>query len=223
MVYPGVLQRPMWQQQRKHSLLAFLNLLSIVNVFMADDESVEDAEPCGLVNVEDSPSDSDSDVEWQPKRNRLRQATAAVQLRRSSRNRGKQADYVNERCDKEFSECKGYTHFFRRRKGGDVRPNAKPVQPPKKTTSSLTMLNYFSPPGKRPRPRPRAVVDLTGKQSTAGTSPQTRTRWGRPPKCSSKSANIEGLKKRVQRTATGGAMSVAPTPRRKWNGTVRFN
>lgn len=186
---------------------------------MADDVSNYESdsdEPVGIVDVDDS------DDECQPKQNRRRQATPPVQLRRSSRNRAKKPDYVNERCDKEFSGEKGYTHFGRTRKGGDARPNANPVQPPKKTTSSVTMLNYFSPPDKRPRPRPRVVVDLTCKQSTAGTSPKTRTRWGRPPKCSVKAAEITEMKKRVQRVATGGALAVAPTPRRKWNGTVRF-
>ena len=214
---PRGAEKPMWQQEKKYSLLAFLNLIGTLNVFMADDES-NSVELVGLVYVDDS--DSDSDEEWKPRRNRVRQAKA---LRRSSRNSGKKADYVNEHVDEEFSECKGYTHFGHTRKGGDVRPNVGPVQPPKKTRSAVTMLNYFSPPSKQPRPRPRKFVDLTRKQSTAGTSPKTRTRWGRPPKCEEKKEKIVSLKKRAQRTATTGALAVAPTARRKWNGTVRFN
>ena len=187
---------------------------------MAEDDSDSD-EPLGIIDVDDS------DEEWQPENEvnaaAQTEATAVVQRRRSARNNGKRPDYVHERCDEEFSGCKGYSHFGRTRKGGDNRPNSKAALAPKKTRSSVTMLNYFATPGKRPRPIPRVVVDLTSKESTAGTSPQTRTRWGRPPKCSSKTATIVSLKKRVQRTATAGTLSVAPTPRRKWNGTVRLN
>ena len=188
---------------------------------MAEDDSDSD-EPLGIVDVDDS------DEEWQPENEvnaaAQTEATAVVQRRRSARNNGKRPDYVHERCDEEFSGCKGYSHFGRTRKGGDTRPNSKAVLPPKKTRSAArTMLNYFATPGKRPRPIPRVVVDLTGKQSTAGTSPQTRTRWGRPPKSSLKSEAVSSMKQRMQRTATGGALSVAPTPRRKWNGTARFN
>ena len=188
---------------------------------MAEDGSESD-EPIGIVDVDfsDEEWDDANELDATPQT----ATTAVVQPRRSARVRGgNRPDYVNERCDQEFSDCKGYSHFGRTRKGGDNRPNSKAALAPKKTRSSVTMLNYFATPGKRPRPIPRVVVDLTSKESTAGTSPQTRTRWGRPPKCSSKTATIVSLKKRVQRTATAGTLSVAPTPRRKWNGTVRLN
>ena len=185
---------------------------------MAEDDSDSD-EPLGIIDVDDS------DEEWQPENEvnaaAQTEATAVVQWRRSARNNGKRPDYVHERCDEEFSGCKGYSHFGRTRKGGDNRPNSKAALAPKKTRSSVTMLNYFATPGKRPRPIPRVVVDLTGKQSTAGTSPQTRTRWGRPPKCSSKTATIVSLKKRVQRTAT--ADTHCPLlPHQGESGTERY-
>ena len=58
----------MWQQEKKYSLIAFLNLLGTLNVFMADDDS-NSVELVGLVYVDDS--DSDSDEEWKPRRNQL--------------------------------------------------------------------------------------------------------------------------------------------------------
>lgn len=138
------------------------------------------------------------------------------------RNRGKQVDYVNEKHDNEFAEAKGYTHFGRTRKGGDKRPNAPSVEPPKKTISAVTMLNFFATPGKRPRPRPNAVIDLCNtSKKMSDLSTRTRTLWGRPAKSSVKDTNISTMASRVKRTATDGGLAVAPTPRRKWKGAVR--
>ena len=146
----------------------------------------------------------------------------ATPVRRSGRNRDKEVDYdyVNEKADNHFCEYKGITHFGRTRRGGDIRPNADIVQPPKKTRSSVTMLNFFAAPGKRPRPKP--VIDLSSETKTKRDSPTTRTRWGRPPKSDHKSEKINSMKNRVKRVAAEGALAVAPTPRRKWNGTVIF-
>ena len=209
---------PMWQQ-RKPSLI--FELQAFAHGFaMADDADDSDSDWESMGDLVEASFSDDDFSEQSCSDDDAAIPAPATPVRRSARNRDKEVDYVNEKADKHFCEYKGITHFGRTRKGGDIRPNADIVQPPKATRSSVTMLNFFAAPGKMPRPKP--VIDLSSETKTKRDSPTTRTRWGRPPKSDRKSEQIHSMKKRVKRVAAEGALAVAPTPRRKWNGTVIF-
>lgn len=197
-------------KKRKPSLRDCLWTAHAFGTGMADDDDSDSDSMTPLVDV-----DVSDDEDYEPNA----MPAPATAVRRSARNRDKEVDYVHEKHDNHFSEYKGLSHFGRTRKGGDMRPNGGNEEPPKATRNSVTMLNFFATPGKRPRPRPKVVIDLS-KTKKKRASPTTRTRWGRPPKSNGKSVKILQMQNRVKRTAADGALSVAPTPRRKWNGTV---
>ena len=124
-------------------------------------------------------------------------------------------EYAQERVDTEFVGEKGYAHFGRTRKGGDSRPRGTQRKP--KATNSVTLLNFFSMGGQKPKPIPK-TRKRTLQQSPS--PPKTRTKWGRPARTDNLENKIAEFKRRVARTETAGGCSRPPTKRATWNGTV---
>lgn len=139
------------------------------------------------------------DEDWEPPSKHGSCNEADVPVRRSGRKR-KQVDYVNEKQDAEFAGVKGYTHFGRTRKGGDVRPRRKAERKPSAAiTSRVTMLNFFARPGRTVvpmTPSPRADKASKNKKASTARKP-TRTLWGRPKKHEKRDAKIRAMQKNV--------------------------
>ena len=146
------------------------------------------------------------------------QAAPVNRKRRRSPRMLKVIDYNVERQDKEFAGLKGYSHFGRTRLGGDQLPRGDQDKIPLHVKLSVTMLNFFAPPGKQPiaLPPTKKIREEKGRQAM-----KTRTKWGRPAKHDVKQHKILLMKSRMERTQHTGSIVVPPTGRHSWNGTVR--
>ena len=163
------------------------------------------------------------DEDWEPPSKHGSCNEADVPVRRSGRKR-KQVDYVNEKQDAEFAGVKGYTHFGRTRKGGDVRPRRKAERKPSAAiTSRVTMLNFFARPGRTVvpmTPSPRADKASKNKKASTARKP-TRTLWGRPKKHEKRDAKIRAMQKNVERKLSEGTASMPPTKRMEQSGSMK--